>query len=153
MSINKVKDRGPKPKGVHRPLTVEEDKPFERFEDHEWYKFKFINYEIFKGAFGECVRLQFRCLNGLTQSGQKAFKMKISSLMSAQCMPSSKLYEFVTVLNGGKEPGIGEEVDLSAFYGTKVMGFVEDKKEKGKKTAEENCFQNVTKIKALKKSA
>ena len=154
MSVHKTSNKDPKGgkrPTAHKSLRVVEDKPFERFEDHEWYKFKLKEYEIFSGKFGECVRLKWKCLNGLTQSGESAVGLSCSTMMSATCSPSTKLYEFLTVLRAGKEPKVGEEVDISAYYGLKVMGFIEDKKEKGKKTAEENCFQNVTKIKALKK--
>ena len=134
-------------KGV---FTVEKQREYVPFQDHEWYPGKFEKHEVGTGNFGDYVKLQFKILGKEMEDGTPALGKTATAMMNAEISPKSKLYEFIQVFNGGEELEIGEKVDITAYYGKKVNVFIADKKSK---SDDGKRYQHVEKIKERKPKA
>lgn len=130
-------------------FKVQKAPKFVAFCDHEWYIGKFTKHDIGKGVYGDYVKLQFTILKGEMEDGSDAKGKQCSAMMNAEINPKSKLFEFVQVFEDGRELELDEVIDLSSYYGKVVKVFIEDRKKKG--DDDDKRFQNITKIRNLKK--
>jgi len=111
-------------------MVVVKDVPMSPPEDKEWYPAKFVEAELGDGKFGPYVKLKFELLAGERADGTDAKGMPVTLIANAELSPSSKLMRFYVQINGGVEPDIDDEIDFTAFYGSKFDVFVETE-EKG----------------------
>lgn len=130
-----------KKKGI---IKVLKERELVYFEPDEWYPAKFIEHEIGDGQYGEYVIMGFEFLGGELENGQPAKGLRLSAIMNNECAPETTLYDFIKVIMG-ETPDVDEEVDLSAYYDTKVRVFVEDRKLK-KGVKDQTRRQSVTKL-------
>lgn len=148
---NKPANRNPVKKGGASgsgTLRMQKDQEWSPLLDKEWYKMKFTEHEIRQGNFGDYILLKFKILSGFDEEGKEATGRIASGMLNAILSPKSPLYRLVKACNGGKELDIDDEVDLSAFYGKIIKGFVENKKKRDK---EGRISQNVVDFRAIPK--
>lgn len=142
-----LKGKGEIPKKSVNASTfrVEKDKPFPLFEDKEWYPGKFIGHEMKDGMYGMSVILKFKALGGEMTDGESAVGREVQSMMTATLAPKQRFYSFVRVL-AGTELEEDEVIDLKAYYGKRIMMFIENRPKKGT----DKVFSNVTAIRERK---
>lgn len=117
-----------------------------RFEDKSWYKAKFEEFVFGEGKYGEIVTLKFKIIAGELEDGEDAKGKNCTALVSPEVSPNSKLGKVITALRG-KPLEVGDEVDLSAYFGKKIEVFIVDKGERPDGTS----YQNVTDVRPIKK--
>ena len=135
-------------KSATNTIKVTEGKKIPYFLDHEWYRAKFEKHEIGEGKYGPWIRMIFTVLSGELENGDPAKGNTVSLFTNAECYPGSLLYHAVEVLSGD-EPEVDDEIDMEAYYGTKVKVFVEDRKVKAN-AKDQTRRQSVTKLRIIK---
>jgi hypothetical protein len=97
-------------------------------QDRAWYPARYEDAVTSPGKFGDTVRLNFVVLGGELEDGESAKGAKASTFTGSELTPNSKLMNLLRGLAGDDGFEIGDEVDLTAWYGQKFDVFVENKK-------------------------
>jgi len=130
-------------------LRAQEDEERDFLEPDEWYLGEFEDCEQDEGQYGPYLRFKFRILNGQTESGKSAKGENITTILDATLSPSKKLWSWLKVMLK-KEPKVGEDFDITSFYGERYRILVKDKKKK-KGDDSGNRFQFIDTIKKRRK--
>lgn len=152
MAKKRKKDKGTKKgkrvKPSKIPVTKRPPPPF--VESHEWYKAKFEAAEVREGLYGDYLLLKFELLDGYKENSEESAKgLKTNAFANLPVYPDSPQYEFLSAIVG-EEFDIGDDIDLTPFYGDKYKVFIEDAKKKKKDGSKK---QSISKIKVFKKSS
>lgn len=126
-----------------KKLKVQEDKKYEVPESHEWYRAEFVDANLADGKWGPVVHLKFKLLSGETEEGNSAEGCEARAMTGADLTPSSPLMDYVTTFNGGEEPDIDDDVDLTVYYGEEYDVHVQVTEPKGD---DDRRYANVVKI-------
>lgn len=132
-------------------IPVEQKEERKRVEPDEWYIARFEKAEMNPaGKFGPYIRLFFKLLSGETTEGKEAKGMQVTRIVDAKLNPASPLWAFAKGLSGA-EPKVGENFDISAYFGQKYRVLVVDRKPK-KGAESDEIYQEVKSVKAYKKA-
>ena len=137
-------------KGSTATLVVLAEKTlnFARLESGEWYTGVFEEHAVGDGRYGAWIRMNFKIKDGQTEEGESAKGEIVSGFTDYEVAPGRMLYDAVCAFQGIKTLEEDEEIDIEAYYGSKVRVFVEDRK--AKKGEKYDGRQSVVKIKPLK---
>jgi len=142
---NKAKVKG---KVKLSSLTVEEKPAFPVFMDAEWYKAKFVDAEVKEGKYGEYAILKFEILNGYMEDEETEAKGRNANmLVDCKVYPGSGMFNFIEKI-AGETPDVEDDIDLTAYYGTKCEVHFENKE---KKDGSGDVNSNINKVRLPKK--
>jgi len=113
-----------------KSLVVQKDKEFVLPEADMWQRGKFAKATTAPGQHGPLIFLQFKLLTGELVDGTSAKGTTCNAMAGADLSPSSTLMKFVMILNGGEQPVVGEELDLTVWYDKAYDIFIEHKENK-----------------------
>jgi hypothetical protein len=114
-------------------IVVIKERPRQLPESHEWYPSVFQAAKIIEAKFGPMAALEFKLTGGKFTGGESAKGYIAKAFVGLELTPTSKLMSYVTVMNGGNPIDIGDEIDLTAYYGEKFDVFIELKERPDRK--------------------
>jgi len=145
------KSKKAKVKGKVRLSSIPavEDEEFDFLEENEWYPVEFVDAETNMGNYGPYLLLKFVILKGETEGGKNAKGREVTRILNAVLSPSQALWPFAKVFLG-REPKIGESIDLTAYYGERYRGLVKFRKQKKGETKKYQTIDAIKKMKSKK---
>lgn len=152
MSEEKEKKLKKKKAGSLTSMKVIEDEPIDFLEPDEWYLAELESAERNEGQFGPYIKFLFKVLSGELENGKSAKGKKISRILDANLSPSKPLGMWAKVFLG-RDLKVGEDINITSYFGEKFRILVKDKKPgKGQKaTSDGKRYQLVDTIKRPKK--
>jgi len=111
-------------------LLATEGEPRKYVEPDEWYKATFEKAEPGTGNYGPYIKFFFKILDGnIENSSESAKGITMTTIIDANLSPGRKMWDWLKVMVG-EEPKIGQNYDLTAYYGDKFRILIRDKKKK-----------------------
>lgn len=114
-------------------LLATEGEPRKYVEPDEWYKATLEKAEPGTGNYGPYIKFFFKLLDGqLENSSESAKGVQMQTIIDASLSPGKRLWEWLKVMIN-EEPKVGENYDLTTFYGEKFRILIRDKKKNANK--------------------